>query len=153
MALAPWNVLAGGKFRTDAEEEARGKTGEYRKMFPDFERTEREKKVSRALEKVAGEVGTKHITAGVFISHNSCLFNTHLQFSVAIAYLLHKVPYVFPLIGGRKVEHLLANLEALDISLSVEQMKELEAATDFSLGFPGWMIVSSRRMFQGIDVC
>ena len=35
---------------------------------------------------------------------------------VAIAYVMHKTAYVFPIIGGRKVEHLLANLEALDIS-------------------------------------
>lgn len=49
---------------------------------------------------------------------------------------------MFPLIGGRKVEHLLANLEALDISLSDEQMKELEAASELDLGFPGSFIVS-----------
>ena len=28
MAIAPWNVLAAGKIRTDAEEEERRKTGE-----------------------------------------------------------------------------------------------------------------------------
>lgn len=28
LALAPWNVLAGGKLRTDEEEEKRRKTGE-----------------------------------------------------------------------------------------------------------------------------
>ena len=28
MALAPWNVLAGGKIRTDEEEERRRQTGE-----------------------------------------------------------------------------------------------------------------------------
>ncbi|KAF9465835.1 NADP-dependent oxidoreductase domain-containing protein [Collybia nuda] len=122
LALAPFGVVAGGRFRTDAEEEARAKSGEYRRMGPGFERTEKEKKVSKALEKFANEVGTKHIT------------------TVAIAYLLHKVPYVFPLIGGRKVEHLLANIEALDISLSDEQMKELEVASEFDLGFPGSFI-------------
>ena len=60
---------------------------------------------------------------------------------VAIAYVMHKATYVFPIIGGRKVEHLLANLEALDISLSDEQIKFLEAVEPFELGFPGWMIV------------
>ena len=60
---------------------------------------------------------------------------------VAIAYVMHKTPYVFPIIGGRKVEHLLANLEALEISLSDEQIKFLEAVEPFELGFPGWMIV------------
>ena len=60
---------------------------------------------------------------------------------VAIAYVMHKTPYVFPIIGGRKVEHLSANLEALEISLSDEQIKFLEAVEPFELGFPGWMIV------------
>ncbi|KAF8073440.1 NADP-dependent oxidoreductase domain-containing protein [Lyophyllum atratum] len=120
IALAPWNVLAGGKFRTDAEEEERRKTGEEgRKIMGPWERNEKEKKVSAALEKVAEEVGTKHITA------------------VAIAYLLQKTPYVFPIIGGRKVEHLLGNLEALDISLTQEQIAFLESAVEFDLGFPG----------------
>ena len=69
MALAPWNVLAGGKFRTDTEEEQRRTTGEDgRKMFgPAWERTEMERKVSGLLEKVAKEVGAKSITAGTYV--------------------------------------------------------------------------------------
>ncbi|RDB26476.1 Aryl-alcohol dehydrogenase [NADP(+)] [Hypsizygus marmoreus] len=123
MALAPWNALAGGKFRTDAEEERRRITGEQgRKLGPTWERNEKERIVSAALEKVAKEVGTNQVTA------------------VALAYLLHKAPFVFPIIGGRKVEHLLGNIEALDISLSEAQMKELESVVDFDLGFPGRMI-------------
>ncbi|RDB16161.1 Aryl-alcohol dehydrogenase [NADP(+)] [Hypsizygus marmoreus] len=123
MALAAWNALAGGKFRTDAEEERRRTTGEQgRTLSGTWERNEKEKKVSAALEKVAKEVGTTHVTA------------------VALAYLLHRTPFVFPIIGGRKVEHLLGNIEALDISLSEEQMKELESAVEFDLGFPGTLI-------------
>lgn len=83
LALAPWNVVAGGKFRTDEEEERRRQTGEKgRTLFdPEWERNEKEKVVSKALEKVAGEVGVKHITAGAFfllsslpwlMYHNTC---------------------------------------------------------------------------------
>ncbi|KAG5644909.1 hypothetical protein DXG03_007461 [Asterophora parasitica] len=133
LALAPWNVLAGGKFRTDAEEEARRTTGEGgRTMLGNWERNEQEKKVSAALEQVAKEVGTKHITA------------------VAIAYLLQKTPYVFPLIGGRKVEHLLGNIEALEISLTPKQIQFLESAVDFDIGFPGNFIVRVRLLFINI---
>lgn len=65
MALAPWNVLAGGKLRTDEEEERRRNTGEKgRTMMGGWERTPEEKKMSAALEKVAKEVGVKSITAG-----------------------------------------------------------------------------------------
>ncbi|KDR66294.1 hypothetical protein GALMADRAFT_148039 [Galerina marginata CBS 339.88] len=124
MALAPWSVLAGGKIRTDEEEERRRKTGENgRTMFlPEWERNEKEKKVCKALEKVAGEVGAKHIT------------------SVAIAYLMQKATYVFPIIGGRKIEQLLANVEALEIVLTDEQIKYLESVSDYDPGFPNSMI-------------
>ena len=61
---------------------------------------------------------------------------------VAIAYLMQKTPYVFPIIGGRKVEHLLANIEALKITLSNDQIKYLESVVPFEPGFPYWVIVS-----------
>lgn len=49
---------------------------------------------------------------------------------------MQKTPYVFPVVGGRKVEHLLANIEALDISLSPEQIAYLEGVLPFDVGFP-----------------
>ncbi|KAF8908582.1 Aldo/keto reductase [Gymnopilus junonius] len=124
LALAPWNVLAGGKIRTDEEEERRRQTGEKGRTIidPNWERNDQEKAVAKALEKVAAEIGAKHIT------------------SVAIAYVMHKAPYVFPIIGGRKVEHLLANVEALELSLTDEHIKQLESVVDFKPGFPNGMI-------------
>ena len=65
MAIAPWNVLAAGKIRSDAEEEARRQTGENgRTLWADWERTPTERKVCSALEKVAEEVGAKNIQSG-----------------------------------------------------------------------------------------
>ena len=66
MALAPFGVLAAGKIRTDEEEERRRQSGEKGRiiMNPNWERNETEKKVCKALEKVAGEVGAKSIGAG-----------------------------------------------------------------------------------------
>ena len=68
MALAPWNVLAGGKIRTDEEEERRRQTGEKGRMLtgPQWERTEEERKVCKALEEVAKQVGTESIQAGEY---------------------------------------------------------------------------------------
>ena len=66
LALAPWGVLCSGKLRTDAEEQRRKDSGEGgRTMMGPWERTPEEVEMSRALEKVAAEVGTKSITAGV----------------------------------------------------------------------------------------
>jgi aryl-alcohol dehydrogenase-like predicted oxidoreductase len=61
--------------------------------------------------------------------------------AVAIAYHLQKAPYVFPIIGGRKVEQLKENLAALDIPLTPEQVKRIESAAPFDPGFPNKMIV------------
>ena len=144
MALSPWNVLAGGKIRTDAEEDKRRQTGEKGRAWTGtWERNEKEKKISRALEKVAAEIGAKHINSGMFVLsvlQYRCL-DLFLQLAVAIAYLMQKAPYVFPIVGGRKVEHLLANLEALEISLTEEQIKSLESEVEFEPGFPSWFIV------------
>ncbi|KAJ7819778.1 NADP-dependent oxidoreductase domain-containing protein, partial [Mycena olivaceomarginata] len=87
LALAPWNVLASGKLRTDAEEERRRQTGEKGRTFaePSWERTE----------------GPEEN---------------------------------FP------IEHLLSNIEALDISLSNEQMHYLESIIPFDPGFPSVFI-------------
>ena len=104
MALAPWGVLAAGRIRSDEEEERRRQTGEKGRMMrgPDWERTPNERKVCQALEQVAKEVGTTSVTA------------------VAIAYVMQKTPYVFPIVGCRKTEKLRANIEALEVRLSEE---------------------------------
>jgi len=69
MALAPWNVLAGGKFRTDAEEARRLETGEGGRTMtdPTWLRNEKEKAVSAALEKVAEDVGARQIASGALL--------------------------------------------------------------------------------------
>lgn len=103
------------------------------KLSPNWERNEKEIAVSAALEKVAKEVGTKHITA------------------VAIAYILQKAPYVFPIIGGRKVEQLEANLECLAISLTPEQVKYLESIVPFDPGFPYAMIGNGTQYTHILD--
>lgn len=54
---------------------------------------------------------------------------------------MHKTPYVFPIIGGRKIEHLKQNVQALDVSLSPEQIQRIESAKPFDLGFPHNIIV------------
>lgn len=59
---------------------------------------------------------------------------------------MQKTPYVFPIIGGRKVEHLHANIEALSIALSTEQIKYLEGVLPFEIGFPMSYFVSNSNL-------
>ncbi|EMD38329.1 hypothetical protein CERSUDRAFT_153097 [Gelatoporia subvermispora B] len=120
MAIAPWDVLSAGKIRTDAEEQQRLESGEKGRVIwnSEWKRTPEQRKICLALEEVAAEIGAKSITA------------------VAIAYVMHKTPHVFPIIGGRKVEHLKANIEALDLVLEPKHIQYLEGILPFDPGFP-----------------
>ena len=69
LALAPWDVLAAGKIRSDAEEARRRETGEKGRTVraSNWERTEEERKVCLVLEQIASEVGVESITSSVLI--------------------------------------------------------------------------------------
>ena len=99
------------EFKT--EEQRQAQRGQGRAV----EASERDIKVSRALETVARRKGT-------------------LLTSVAQAYVMHKEPNVFPIVGGRTLDHLKANIEALTLALDAEDIREIEAAVPFEYGFP-----------------
>ena len=63
---------------------------------------------------------------------------------------MQKAPYVFPVIGGRKIEHLRQNIQALDIALSEDHIKEIEAILPFDVGFPMNQFVSCPILFREI---
>jgi aryl-alcohol dehydrogenase-like predicted oxidoreductase len=56
---------------------------------------------------------------------------------VAIAWTMARSPSIHPILGARRADQLRDNLGALDVTLSAEERARLEAATEFSLGFPG----------------
>jgi aryl-alcohol dehydrogenase-like predicted oxidoreductase len=119
MALAPWDVLGQGKFQSSKELEERKKRGEPLRSLRGAEQTEDEIQISAALTKVAEEHGIESVTA------------------VALAYVLSKYPYVYPIIGGRKVSHLQDNIQSLKLKLTDKQIEYLESVKPFDLGFPG----------------
>lgn len=118
MALAPWDVLGGGKFQTQKQLEERKKNKEGLRSMMGGDQTDTEAKISATLEKVAEEIGDVSITA------------------VALAYVMQKTINVFPIVGGRKVEHLKDNIKALSIHLSDKQIEALESVIPFEPGFP-----------------
>ncbi|GIJ89550.1 putative aryl-alcohol dehydrogenase aad14 [Aspergillus pseudoviridinutans] len=118
MALAPWDVLGGGKFKTKEEIEQRKAQGVGLRSILTPEQSEGEAAMSVALEKVAKEHGIKSLTA------------------VALAYVMAKAPNVFPLVGGRRVEHLQDNIQALSLRLTASQIEYLESQNPFDAGFP-----------------
>ncbi|KAJ5824850.1 Aryl-alcohol dehydrogenase (AAD) [Penicillium robsamsonii] len=124
MALAPWDVLGSGHFQTAKQLEERKKSGEGLRSVMGGDQTEEERRISEALSVVAAEHGIESVTA------------------IALAYVLCKAPNVFPLVGGRKIEHLHDNIQALSIRLTDKQIGFLEAASTFDVGFPGNFIGS-----------
>lgn len=123
MALAPWDVLGSGKFQTKKAIEERKKKGEgLRTMLGTGEQTEEEVRMSEALAKVAEEHGIESVTA------------------IALAYVMAKTPNVFSLVGGRKIEHLHDNIQALKIKLTPQQVEYLESVRPLDPGFPNTFI-------------
>jgi aryl-alcohol dehydrogenase-like predicted oxidoreductase len=119
MALAPWGSIGRGKFR---------KAGDKLRSVRGETQTEEELKMSAALEKVADELSSQ---AGLKEGEEPYSLT-----AVALAYVLQRTPYVFPIIGGRKVSHLKDNVRGLEITLSEEQVKFLEEQVKFDVGFP-----------------
>lgn len=113
MALCPWGALGRGQFKSAEEFNAADREG--RKMGP---QTDQHRRVALKLDELAQAKDTQ-IT------------------SVALAYILHKAPYVFPIVGVRKLSHLEGNIEALGVELTDDEVDEIEAAEPFDLGFPG----------------
>ena len=111
MGMAPWGALGGGSFKTTEQREKMKGEGRSRPPPPHYAA------VTDALEKV----GKAHGTALT---------------SVALAYVMHKAPYVFPIVGGRKIDHLKGNIEALSLRLSEEDIQTIESANPFDVGFP-----------------
>jgi aryl-alcohol dehydrogenase-like predicted oxidoreductase len=115
MAISPWGSLGGGYFKTDSErvEKQANNTGRHIPVMD----TANHGKVGKVLQEL-GRLKGVHMT------------------SIALAYVMHKRPYVFPVIGCRKVEHVRANMDGLKVELTARDMELIENAGEFDIGFP-----------------
>jgi aryl-alcohol dehydrogenase-like predicted oxidoreductase len=107
LTVAAWGPLAHGVL-----------TGESERRVPPGPPGPREHAVVRAVQEVADEVGASPA-------------------QVAIAWTRARSRAVHPLTGARTAEQIEDTLGALDLSLPEQAVRRLEAATGFSLGFPG----------------
>lgn len=127
MALAPWGVIGGGGFKTKAQRE----TNEQGRTLATSV-VGNEEKVSDVLEKIAKSKSSETLIT-----------------SVALAYVMHKTPYVFPLVGGRKIAHLGSNIEALGLRLTPGEVHEIDGAYGFEMGFPHSFLSTSNAAITG----
>ncbi|OJI81942.1 hypothetical protein ASPTUDRAFT_743259 [Aspergillus tubingensis CBS 134.48] len=114
MGVCVWGVLGNGYIRSPNKESAPKRVRNFSHLLTGYE-----EQVSLVLDTIAKRHGE-----GVSVT------------SVAIAYVLQKTPYLFPIIGGRTVEQLEENVQALSLELTAEDVKEIDAAYPFDLGFP-----------------
>lgn len=114
MGICPYGVLNQGRFQTTEGFKQREMNHEGRNFIP---LSGRDKQVSAQLERLSEKTG-------------------YSLFNIALAYVLQKTPYVFPIVGARKIEHLTHNIPAVEVSLSEENIAEIESAYDFDHGFP-----------------
>jgi aryl-alcohol dehydrogenase-like predicted oxidoreductase len=124
MSLAPWGALGSGYFKP--KELVHNDGGRNLTHI----RSKPAEQVSEVLEKIAKRKNT-------------------LITSVALAYVMRKSPYVFPICGGRKVEHLKGNIEALGLQLDDADIEEIEGAYDFDVGFPHNMLSGGPNAAKG----
>ena len=124
MSMAPWGALGGGYFKPKDQVHQDGG-----RNLPHVKAKDAEQ-VAEVLDKIAKRKGT-------------------LITSVAMAYVMHKAPYVFPICGGRKVEHLKGNIEALSLQLDAADMEEIEQAYPFDVGFPHNMLSGGPNAARG----
>ena len=115
MGLAPWGALGGGEFKTKKQREEMKKSGEGGRNM--------------------GGPSEKHVQLTDKLEELANKKNTAIT-SIALAYVMHKAPYVFPIVGGRKIEHLKGNIEALGLELTDQEMEEIDNAAPFDVGFP-----------------
>ncbi|KAI1120272.1 putative norsolorinic acid reductase [Nemania abortiva] len=125
MAIQAFGVLGGGNFKPPGS----GPTEGGRRVPPPL-LVGREEQVSAVLH-------------GIAARHKVPLT------SVALAYAVQKTPYLFPIIGGRKIEHLKSNIEALRLELTQEDLDTIDKGYDFELGFPHGFLSTTGKAPQG----
>jgi aryl-alcohol dehydrogenase-like predicted oxidoreductase len=121
IALMVWSPLAGGflsgKFDRD------GRTAEGRRVAFDFPPIDKDRAYDAidAMRTIAAEKG--------------CTVP-----QIAIAWLLHQKVVTSVILGAKRVDQLLDNIGATEVSLTDEDLAALDAVTRLSAEYPGWMI-------------
>ncbi|TAQ87962.1 hypothetical protein B7494_g3723 [Chlorociboria aeruginascens] len=145
MGITVWGALGGGKFKNKAREDDRGRT------FTDdlgFASVETLQKIGVVMEKV----GKKRGTDAMGIALRYVMLKVSCAFKLFELTLNIKAPYVFPIVGGRTVDHLRRNIEALKIDLSEEDIQTIESVVPFDFGYPHSLISGNRyKPISGLD--
>jgi len=111
IGFVPFSPLGRGFLTGQISEDTKFESGDIRNVVPRF--TPENRKANQALVYVIGRFAqAKHVTPA----------------QVALAWLLAQKPWIVPIPGTTKVHRLEENLAALNVELSENDLRELEAA-------------------------
>ncbi|MBS1691518.1 MAG: aldo/keto reductase [Actinobacteria bacterium] len=127
MALTPWSPLKNG-FLSGKYRRGAAVTDSARADFVGGP-TDDQFRVIEAVAKVAADVGASPA-------------------AVSLAWLRSRPGTVVPIVGARRLEHLTANLEGLDVTLSDDDTALLDEVSAPELNYPASMNGSVRSMLQ-----
>ena len=109
VGLIPWSPLARGRLARTTPSPSEGTTRAANDQFAEtLYDSPGDDEVIAAVRKVAGDVGTKPA-------------------EVALAWLLSRPGVVAPIIGATKIDHLETAVKSLDMKLTSDQIKAIEA--------------------------
>lgn len=113
MTVTPWAPLAGGALTGKYLKGDKGRIKEGSKRLND-----RSVSITKEVMAIAEELGVEP-------SH------------VALKWTMQKDFSSIPIVGATKLSQLEENLKTIDVVLTEEHIKRLDAVSDFELGFPG----------------
>ncbi|MGO1344179.1 aldo/keto reductase [Chromohalobacter japonicus] len=121
LGLMVWSPLAGGFLSGKYTRDSQGEAGSRRLNF-DFPPVDKE----RAFDciDVMGKIAKAH---GVSVAQ------------VALAWLLHQSAVTSVIVGAKRIDQLDDNIAATHVTLSTEELAELDAVSALPAEYPGWM--------------
>jgi aryl-alcohol dehydrogenase-like predicted oxidoreductase len=136
LGVTAWSPLAGGlltgKYHGQTSSEPGRMSSEMMKAFlPEQQRSDR---VVAAVTKVSQEVGCS-------------------MAQVALAWLRYRPVPVIPILGARKLSQLQDNLASFKVTLSAEQVKTLDDASQIESGFPDNFYSKIWCAYSSTEVC
>lgn len=127
MAILPWSPLAGGFLSGKYTRTNKPDDGSRRLNF-DFPPVEQERAYD--IIEVMERIGADH---GVSVAR------------IALAWVLSKPAVTSVIIGAKTTDQLLDNIKAADLSLTSEQLEQLDEVSMMPKPYPQWMIERQSR--------
>jgi aryl-alcohol dehydrogenase-like predicted oxidoreductase len=121
VGLMVWSPLAGGLL--SGKYDRSNTAGEGRRATFDFPPVDRER-ADRVIEAMRPIAEARKCSVA----------------QIALAWLLHQPVVTSVIIGAKRITQLTENIGAVDIELTVDDLKALDAASALPKEYPGWMI-------------